>query len=62
MSRKSRKSLCNISRKVLGIKCHENLKIKISREFNVAKCWERGIICLKDALGWTKIIECVTTT
>ena len=37
------------------------LKIKIMRDFNVAKCFKGGEIFLNNALNWTKILQFLTT-
>ena len=39
--RESREDLfASFKQKVVGSKCQENLKSKISREFKVASCWK----------------------
>ena len=51
----------NFKRKVAGIESLEDLKIKIFREFEVAKCFKGGEIFLNNALNWTKIMQFLNT-
>ena len=47
MSRKSWKFFATFKEKAIPIKFHENSRIKMSRDFKVANCWERRKIRLK---------------
>ena len=47
--------------KAEGIESLEDLKIKICRECEVAKCFKWGEIFLNNALNWTKILQFLTT-
>ena len=58
----SHKHFCaTFKRKVGGIECHKNSKIKILQEFEVAKCFKGGEIFLNNALNCTKILLFLTT-
>ena len=48
-------------RMVAGIESNEDSKIKILREFKVAKCLKGGEIFLNNALNWTKILQFLIT-
>ena len=47
-------------RKVARIESHEDSKIKILGEFEVAKCLKEGEIFLNNALNWIKILQLLT--
>ena len=48
--------------KVAWIESHENSKIEILQEFEIAKCFKGEEIFLNNALNWTKILQFLTTT